>query len=248
MTRDSGRVIRRRCGSNRPPLPGSRIQRLPGSPAPGIAQVRGFTLLEILLALVLMAFVMLGVWGALSGATRITHSADALMAQSESVATTQRFLRTWLAATEPQPYLAPGAQRARMFRGDATSLQYVAPLPAQSGHAGLYLQTLELVKGQAGHYTLKLEYLPYSGDKAPAGKPSSHVLLKDLDGGKFQYLAIAAYGEPAAWRDDWRAANGLPLAVRVQLDPARSMRVPFPPMVVRLHMGEGYGVQTGGAP
>lgn len=228
-----------------PRLTGAKSRIVPHSPLPIPPSRRsnGFTLLEILLALVLMAFVMLGVWGALSGATRITHSADALMAQSESVATTQRFLRTWLSAAEPQPYLAAGAQRATVFKGDANSLQYVAPLPAQSGHAGLYLQTLALVKEGAGHYTLELEYLPYSGDKAATGQPSRHVLLKDLRGGKFEYLAVPGYGEAATWRGDWRAANGMPLAVRVQLDPAWPTRVPFPEMVIPLHMGEGLGVQ-----
>lgn len=234
--------------THQPIVPGSRLRRSP-VPAPRSRFCSGFTLLEILLALVLMAFVMLGVWGALSGATRITHSADALMAQSESVTTTQRFLRTWLAAAEPQPYLAPGAQRARVFKGDATSLQYVAPLPAQSGHVGLYLQTLELEKDGAGRYTLELEYLPYAGDKTTTGKPSRHVLLKDLRGGKLEYLGIPGYGEAATWRGDWRAVNGMPLAVRVQLDPAWPTRVPFPEMVIPLHMGEGLGVQQqAGAP
>jgi general secretion pathway protein J len=206
----------------------------------------GFTLLEVLLALVLFAFVMAGVWGALAGATRITHSANALMMRSEQVQTAQRFIRTWLAAAEAQPYLESGGKRAREFDGGATKIRYVGPLPMQAGHAGLYLQTLELLPRKDGGATLALEYVPYTGNQPESGTPERHVLLTGLHGGKFEYFAAAAFGKPAAWRADWTATNGLPLAVRIHLDPAWKQRVAFPDMLVRLHTGSGFGFQPAG--
>ena len=208
----------------------------------------GFTLLEILLALALLALVMLGVWGAMASATRITHAADAVMARSESVRTVQQFLRRYVSAAQLQPYVMAGDSRARMFEGDATSMRYVAPLPMQSGHAGLYLQTIRLQKNASGGTSLELAYLPYADDAPETGDPVVHRLLSDLQAGKFQYLASAAFGKPAAWRDDWQAVNGLPLAVRIHLDPAWRARVPFPDMVIPLRSGEGFGAPFGGAP
>lgn len=215
---------------------------------PGPPPSRGFTLLEILLALALLALVMLGVWGAMASATRITHSADAVMARSERVRTVQQFLRRHVAAAQPQPYVVEGDTRARMFQGDATSMRYVAPLPMQSGHAGLYLQTIRLTRNPSGGASLELAYQPYPGDMPQAGNAVSHLLLADLRGGRFQYLAAAAFGKPAAWRDDWQAVNGLPLAVRIHLDPAWRAPVRFPEMLIPLHSGEGFGAQAGGAP
>ena len=219
-----------------------------GQAFPGPRRSRGFTLLEILLALALLALVMLGVWGAMASATRIAHSADAVMARSESVRTVQQFLRRYVSAAQLQPYLAEGDTRARMFEGDATSMRYVAPLPMQSGHAGLYVQTIRLTRNASGGASLELVYQPYSDDTPQAGDAVTHLLLADLQGGQFQYLAAAAFDKPAAWRDDWQAANGLPLAVRIHLDPAWRVRVPFPEMVIPLHAGEGFGAQLGGAP
>lgn len=212
----------------------------------GARHAAGFTLLEVLLALVLFAFVMAGVWGALSGATRITHSANALLEQNEQVQTTQRFVRTWLAAAQPHPYRVPGAAQAREFRGDATRLHYVGPLPWQAGHAGLYLQTLALVRSEDGSDALELSYLPYVANQVVDGQPARHVLLHGLHGGRFEYLAVPAFGKPAAWRADWTAVSGLPLAVRIHLDPAWQARVAFPDMLVRLHAGSGFGVQAMG--
>ena len=208
----------------------------------------GFTLLEILLALALMAMVMLGVWGALAGATRMTHSADALMARSENVRTVQEFLRRHVAAAGMIPWTEGSGTRARVFEGGASSMQYVAPLPMQSGHAGLYLQTLSLQKDDSGGTTLRLSYRPYTGNLEVDGEPEHHVLLTGLSGGRFQYLAAAAYGKPARWRDDWTALNGLPLAVRIHLDPVWRARVPFPDLLIPLHSGEGFGTQLRGAP
>ena len=209
---------------------------------------RGFTLLEILLALVLMAFVMLGVWGALRGAARVSRGADAVMAQSESVRMSDAFLRRWLGAATPQPFSDDDAASVRVFEGTATSMRYVAPLPAQSGHAGLYVQSLSFEKGQAGTQILQLAYRAYTGGPAPHAKPTTHALLSNLHGGKFEYLAAGGFGKPAAWRDDWRALNGLPLAVRIHLDPAWATRVAAPDLVIRLHAGDGQGLQAGGAP
>jgi general secretion pathway protein J len=204
----------------------------------------GFTLLEILLALALLAFVMLGVWGAIRGAARVTRSADAVMAQGEAVRTVQQFLRRYVGAAGPQPFVMADGSAARMFDGDATSMEYVAPLPMQSGHAGLYIQTVSLQKEGAG-MSLRLSYRPYTEQQAGNAQPVEHVLLTDLRGGKFEYLAAAAFGKPPAWRDDWTATNGLPLAVRIHLDPAWRTRVGFPDMVIPVRTGQGFGAQVG---
>lgn len=207
----------------------------------------GFTLLEILLALVLLAFVMVGVWGALSGATRLTRSADAVMAQSENVRMANQFLRRWLGAALPLPFTPDDAKSPRVFKGTATALTYVAPLPAQSGHAGLYVQSLDFEKDSAGLQSLRLSYRAYTGIEGPYPAPVTHVLLADLHGGAFQYLAAGAFGKPPAWRDDWQAINGLPLAVRIHVQPAWTTHVSAPDQVIRLQAGDGQGLQASGA-
>ncbi|HJP99875.1 MAG TPA: prepilin-type N-terminal cleavage/methylation domain-containing protein [Rhodanobacteraceae bacterium] len=231
-------------------FPRNRWRAFSGSriPGPGSRLSRGFTLLEILLALALMALAMLGVWGALAGATRVTRSADALMARSENVRTVQQFLRRHVAAAGMMPWTDGSGTRLRVFEGHANSMEYVAPLPMQSGHAGLYLQTLSLEKDDSGGMTLWLDYRPYAGNLRVDAEPVRHVLLTDVADGRFQYLAAATFNKPAGWRDDWTALNGLPLAVRIHLDPAWRTRVSFPDLVIPLHSGEGFGTQVRGAP
>lgn len=208
----------------------------------------GFTLLEILLALVLLAFVMLGVWGAMRGATRVAHSADAVMAQSEAVRTVQQFLRRYVSAAQPQAFATDTDGRPQVFVGAATRMQYVAPLPLQSGHAGLYVQTLELKKGAAGGKALWLEYAPWHAAGTVAATPLQHLLLADLHAGSFEYLAAGGLGQRIAWHATWQGGHGLPDAVRIKLDPAWKAGVAFPAMVIRVHAGGGAGTFSGALP
>src|SRR5690348_6809632 len=133
----------------------------------------GFTLLEILLALVLMAMTMVGVWGALRTGAKLTRSADAANQRSDRVRAVQAFLRNYLGGAQPQAFAPAKDQSARMFRGDPLVLTYVAPMPAQLGDGGLFVQTLQFVREQGSNaYTLQLIYAPLSSDTvSPASKP-----------------------------------------------------------------------------
>ncbi|MGH8155821.1 MAG: hypothetical protein ACREP0_11410, partial [Rhodanobacteraceae bacterium] len=162
--------------------------------------------------------------------------------------TVQQFLRRHVSAAQLQPYVTGADAPARMFEGDPTRMRYVAPLPAQSGHAGLYLQTIRLRTNGAGGASLELAYQPYSGNVPASGPPVVHPLLAHLRGGQFQYLSATTFGQPPTWRDDWQAVNGLPLAVRIRLDPAWRTRVPFPRMVIPIHAGDGYDAGAGASP
>lgn len=202
----------------------------------------GFTLLEILLALVLMAMTMVGVWGALRTGTKLTRSTDAASQRSDRVRAVQAFLRNYLGGAQPQAFVPAKDQSARMFRGDPLVLTYVAPMPAQLGDGGLFVQTLQFVRGQGRNdYTLQLIYAPLSSDTAsPASKPE--VLLEHVGNGGFEYLVAGQGNQPARWQRTWHSTNGLPLAVHIVADTDWGGRVGFPEMLVPLRAGNGSGV------
>ncbi|MEO6968818.1 MAG: prepilin-type N-terminal cleavage/methylation domain-containing protein [Rhodanobacteraceae bacterium] len=203
-------------------------------------RAHGFTLLEILLALVLMALLMVGVWGALRTATRLTSGADALIARSDRVRAVQGFLRDYLGGAQPQGFLHKANEQARMFEGDPDTLRYVAPMPAQLGDGGLFVQTLQLVRGEDGGQVLQLTYAPLTTDAALPADAKPEVLLDQLAGGRFEYLYAAGNGKPAQWRGNWHGPGGMPLAVRVILQPAWRERIGFPEMLIPLRAGNGY--------
>ena len=189
-----------------------------------------------------MAMTMVGVWGALRTGARLSRSADISTQRSDRVRAVQAFLRNYLGGAQPQAFVPAKDQSARMFRGDPRSLTYVAPMPAQLGDGGLFVQTLQFVREPGDNdYTLQLTYAPLSGDTAsPASKPE--VLLQHVSDGGFEYL-IAQQGNAAAkWQRTWHSTNGLPLAVHIVADADWGGRVGFPEMLIPLRAGNGSGV------
>lgn len=213
---------------------------IPHSPFP--ASQHGFTLLEVLLALVLMALLMVGVWGALRTATQLTYGADALIARSDRVRAVQGYLRDYLGGAQPQGFLHKANEQARMFEGDPDQVRYVAPMPAQLGDGGLFVQTLRLARGEDGGRVLQLSYAPLTSDAALPTDSKPEILLDHLAGGRFEYLYAAGNGRPAQWRDSWHSLAGMPLAVRVALQPAWRERIGFPEMLIALRAGNGLGI------
>ena len=117
----------------------------------------GFTLLEVLFALVLMAIAMAAVWGALHAGAKLTRNADAAVQRSDRVRAVQQFLREYLGGAQPQAYASGGDKTARMFDGAPRQLTWVAQMPAQLGDGGLFVQTMQLLPEKDGHgYTLQL--------------------------------------------------------------------------------------------
>ncbi len=207
-----------------------------------IPHSRGFTLLEILLALVLMAFAMVGVWGALRTGTKLAQGADASMQQSDRVRAVQQFLRDYLGGAQPQAYVPAQDQSARMFEGASQKLTFVAPMPAQLGDGGLFVQTLQLVQNTDAHdYSLQLTYSPLSSDVSVPPPATPEPLLDHVADGEFEYLVAGRSGETAHWQDTWQSTSGLPLAVRIAIKPGWSEHIGFPEMLIPLRAGNGQG-------
>ncbi|HJU26671.1 MAG TPA: prepilin-type N-terminal cleavage/methylation domain-containing protein [Rhodanobacteraceae bacterium] len=211
-------------------------------PAPSLAFQSGFTLLEVLFALVLMAFAMVAVWGALRTGARLTRSADLTIQQSDRVRAVQQYLRGYLGGAQPQAYVPGPNQSARMFEGSPQKITWVAPMPAQLGDGGLFVQTLQLVRKKDAHdYVLQLGYSALSSDTVvpPPAKPE--LLLDGVADGQFEYLVVGRRGEPARWQDTWESTSGLPLAVRIAIRPGWAGRIGFPEMLIPLRAGNGQG-------
>lgn len=240
--------------SRQPDLPGKGLATLSPSVAPftcegarkadgSLRRAAGFTLLEVLLALVLMAFAMVGIWGALRTGARLTRSADASIQRSDRARAVQAFLRGYLGGAQPQAFVPAKDQAARMFRGDPRALTYVAPMPAQLGDGGLFVQTLQFVRNRdSNDYTLQLTYAPLSSDTVAPAAAKPEILLAHVVDGGFEYLVAAQRNAPAKWQRTWHDTNGLPLAVHIVADPGWGGRVGFPEMLIALRAGNGSGV------
>ena len=196
-------------------------------------RARGFTLIELVVALALVGMALAIAFGALRFATRSWERTDVLADELEDARVTRAVVRRLL--VQVQPVLEDPAGLALLFRGDARHLEFVAPTPVQDGRlAGLYQYRLRVVQTPDRH-ALLMEYRPYHpGLAADWLEPAGTSLLVDhLAAGRFTYRAAGGPDDGAGWQARWEETVRLPALVRLEL--AREQAVSgWPPLVVAL--------------
>ena len=114
----------------------------------GQAAAHGFTLLELLAAIMLLGLLMAVLFGGLRLGARVWETADARLDASTRIQIVQDFVRQRLAAALPLEALAPeqvqGSDFAPLFQGTAQTLRFAGLMPENLG-AGLYLMELVVV-------------------------------------------------------------------------------------------------------
>ena len=180
----------------------------------------GFTLLEILAALVLLALLLLGVYSGIASASRSVRSGTAAIERMDQLRAAQQVLRRELAQSLAAPISRTDRGEPVDFQGDAHEMRYVAPLPGYLGKLGPQLQQLQLVDDGAGglRLELRLALLPPDGGPPQAlGEPQ--VLFDHIRAGGFHYLGTDADGSALPWAGEWTADRSLPQVVRIELQP-----------------------------
>lgn len=179
---------------------------------------RGFTLLEVLGALALLALLLVGVYGGVRSAIHGVRSGSAAIARVDEIGSAQRFLRSELAQALAQPIDRNDQGQPVYFSGSEHEMRYAAPLPGYLGKLGSQLQVLRLVSDGKGtsRLELSLALLPPDGQPPkPLGEPQ--VLLDHVKAGSFGYRGRDAQNKVLPWADSWADGQRLPQLVRVRL-------------------------------
>lgn len=124
---------------------------------------RGFTLIEVLIALTLLALLIAMGFATIKSAISATRSGERIIANTNQVRTAQEFLRRQLANAMAIPFEhMEESGENRIFIADANELRFVAPMPGHLSRGGPHVQWLMLERGNDGtrllfdHHQLKI--------------------------------------------------------------------------------------------
>ncbi|HEX7339324.1 MAG TPA: prepilin-type N-terminal cleavage/methylation domain-containing protein [Rhodanobacteraceae bacterium] len=182
----------------------------------------GFTLLEIIAALALLALLMLGVYGGIRTLTGSVHRGRDAVARLDTRRGAEQFLRRNLAQVRPIPWARLDNGRAVVFVGASQAMRFVAPLPGFLGRLGPQLQTLKLVPDGHGQFNLEAAFalLPPDGSAPqPFGPPQR--LLAHITSGQFAYRGFDIRRKDTGWSDNWTHSSRLPALVEIHLKTAQ---------------------------
>lgn len=200
---------------------------------------RGFTLIEILLATVLLAMGLALGFATLRAATATVERAEALARDSERVRMASGFLRGRLQGALPIAFETDTRTGVpQRFVGEPERMRFVAELPAYLGRGGPALHDLQILR-DGRDVVLAVSFSSVVGgtvfEESQARPPEP--LASALAAVHFSYRGIDATGAPTGWLERWEGGDELPLQVRIEVQPRQG--APWPPVLVALPQGSG---------
>lgn len=176
----------------------------------------GFTLLEVLVALALLGFLLVGLAGGIRFGARAWEAQERRGASVAELEAIPGFLRQLVADAQPVPLIGVGSGGAVTYLdGEPNRMDFVSDLPTAIGGGGRYDVTLELAEGGR----LLLRWRPHAR-AASSGKTEPYVdteLMRGVAALEIRYFAPATPDQPGGWLSEWRQPSTLPALVRVTL-------------------------------
>jgi general secretion pathway protein J len=212
------------------------------NPKPVLSQVEGskiqngFTLIELTIAITLLALMVILLYGSFYLSERAVAKAQARADESQSLRTFEQFLGGYIRSA--YPYRPSARDAAIYFNGDDRSVEFISSLSTSLGGRGMSRVRIssDLVGNTGATLTLEEEMPVRVGDKGGGGGfRNSLVLAEGLRGLRFEYLDSDPQKEEENWFDEWdgRQKRALPRAVRLVYrgDSGRDINWTFPIMM-----------------
>ena len=198
-----------------------------------MTRVWGFSLMETLGALALLALLLLGVTAALQTMTHSTRAGIASTERLDQVRAAQMYMRRALSEAMAYPW-ALEQRRAVVLKGTSDDVTFVASGPGYLARSGLQLQKLAIV-GEEGHKRIEVAFAPLAAREASQIVPAQpEILLDHVVSGHFVYSGMDNDGNPVTWQSSWPYTSRLPTMVGVELVIAGGVR--WPTLTVPLRM------------
>jgi general secretion pathway protein J len=203
---------------------------------------RGFTLLELLVALALLGLISALLYGSLSLSANSWDRGEAKAQQVGDMRLAEEMLRQTLAAQHPLR-LHKVVDQPLYFAGTGDSLAFAAALPGRAGGGMYYFRVAVTPAGDRSQLTLARVIPDYSATAPPDFKDAEGSVLADnVAEVKFGYFGRdpdVTDGTDPTWRDHWDDPQVLPQLIRIDVKPGRGE--PWPTMIVepRLAMDAG---------
>jgi general secretion pathway protein J len=194
------------------------------------ARSRGFTLVELTIALVLMAAIAALLYGSLSLSVRSWDGGEAKMQQVADLRTTQTYLRAQIAAEYPQRMLKI-AGFPLLFTGERDEMRYAAALPPRVAQGGVYYFRLAVVRNGDRSLLVQERMIPdVNALEVPEFRDAERSILAE----GISELRIAYFGRPAdaadtvtpTWLDRWDDIQRLPILLRIDVKPEKGAAWP----------------------
>lgn len=204
----------------------------------------GFTLIELTVALVLLALMASVLYGALSLAGTSWDRGEAKVQQTAEMRLTEDFLRATLASQHPLRFQKV-LEKPLYFVGVNDSLSYAVALSGRAGAGTYYFKVAVTPNGESSRLTLARVIPDYAATQLPDLGNDFSVLADGIAEVRFGYFGRdpgAVDAVAPTWRDRWDDPQRLPDLIRVDVKPIQG--APWPTLIVEPRLAPEVGCPT----
>ncbi len=196
----------------------------------------GFTLIEIIVVMTMLALIMTMVYGAINTSRKMASKGIKRIDATNEVRVVQELVRRQISRILPMAFKEEDGVFV-IFEGDENHIMYVSPMPGYLGKGGPHVQLIEIVNAKGGkilqfsHWLLNdsLEEGSFDdSDQEPV------VLLENIEDAQFSFMKLDEEGEPGDWESDWEESENTPLMVQLEVEMGEKSLMTFPTMEVAL--------------
>ncbi len=206
---------------------------------------QGFTLIELTVALVLVALIGSVLYGSLSLAGDSWNRGEAKVQRVNEMRSAEDFLRRTLTAQHPLRFQKV-LEKPLYFLGTRDALSYAAALPGRAGGGMYYFRVTAAGDSDNGRLMLARVIPDYGAQALPDfGGAESTVLADGIGAVRFGYFGRdpgSADTVAPTWRDRWDDPQRLPDLIRVDVTQANGSA--WPTLIVEPRIAPEVGCRT----
>lgn len=205
-----------------------------------MSKAAGFTLIEVLLATMLLAAGLTLGFATIRAAGATAERGEAMAARNERMRAVSEFLRSRICTADGIVFdIDQATGKAQRFNGDAHAMRFVTDLPDYLGRGGPHLHEFG-VDGRGDEQALQVDFRMVAAGKviATADARPPEPLVEKLVSVRFSYRSNDGNGQPGTWVTRWEHPDALPQQVRVEIADAQGA---WPPLVIALPQASSSG-------
>ncbi|WP_242112334.1 prepilin-type N-terminal cleavage/methylation domain-containing protein [Luteimonas aquatica] len=196
--------------------------------------MRGFTLIEVLVATMLLAAGLAVAFATVRAASATKQRGEAISEQNERMRAVEGFLRRRIASALVLGFAVDRTTGEQTrFSGAPDRMRFVADLPNYLGRGGPSLHDIRVVD-DGGQAKLVISFAPVVGatvaEERPARPPEP--MVPDLVAVKMRYRGLNADNQLGEWVEEWETPDRLPVQVSIDIESKAVGR--WPRLVVAL--------------
>lgn len=192
-------------------------QRTGFSPINLGAASKGFTLIEVLIALTLLSIMVVLLFTSLKICADSWEKGETKITAVNEIAVVYNFFQHHLATAKPLFNTSATGEKSFSFQGNSQSMQFVSAFPASAGKLGLQLFSVSLLEEDNDQF-INVALVPFI-NLAEDENPSKEevTLIKHVSEFKLSYFGSEDGMTEGSWNEEWVNKTVLPSLIKINI-------------------------------